>query len=104
MTLFLRICGVISALSALIALFALSSEGWMAAIMLLSTAASSALFFCVADLLTRVDYLENKLKISYTEILSDPELPKKKCPHCGKEIDFDYTVCPICGMMQEDEH
>lgn len=23
-------------------------------------------------------------------------LPQKICPHCGKEIDFDYPKCPYC--------
>ena len=22
--------------------------------------------------------------------------PKKTCPYCGKEIDFDYPKCPFC--------
>ena len=26
----------------------------------------------------------------------DDELPKKTCPDCGKEIDFDSPKCPFC--------
>ena len=26
----------------------------------------------------------------------DDELPKKTCPNCGKEIDFDSPKCPFC--------
>ena len=27
---------------------------------------------------------------------ADDELPKKVCPNCGKEIDFDSPKCPYC--------
>lgn len=26
----------------------------------------------------------------------DNELPQKRCPACGKLIDFDYPKCPLC--------
>lgn len=26
----------------------------------------------------------------------DNELPQKRCPACGKRIDFDYPKCPLC--------
>jgi len=28
--------------------------------------------------------------------ISDDGIPQKMCPSCGKEIDFDYVVCPFC--------
>ncbi|MBO5274307.1 MAG: hypothetical protein IJA85_03795 [Clostridia bacterium] len=102
MTLFLRICGCISLLGALIALLGIPSEGVMAVMALLSLLASGALFFCVADLLTRVGYLENMLHVRYSEKLNDPELPKKKCIRCGQEIDFDYVICPHCGKKADE--
>ena len=27
---------------------------------------------------------------------SEPELPQKQCPNCGKTHDFDYPKCPFC--------
>ncbi len=29
---------------------------------------------------------------------SDPGLPQRKCPTCGKQHDFDFPKCPECGF------
>ncbi len=31
-----------------------------------------------------------------------PELPQVKCPHCGREYDFDYAACPYCGTTLKE--
>lgn len=36
---------------------------------------------------------------SFDEKIDD--LPKKKCPECGAEIDVDYPRCPFCGYTYE---
>ena len=28
---------------------------------------------------------------------SEAGLPQKTCPKCGREHDFDYPKCPVCG-------
>lgn len=27
---------------------------------------------------------------------SDPDLPQRECPNCGKVHDFDFPKCPFC--------
>jgi RNA polymerase subunit RPABC4/transcription elongation factor Spt4 len=28
---------------------------------------------------------------------AEQALDKKRCPHCGRHIDPDFTFCPFCG-------
>ncbi|MDQ2085953.1 hypothetical protein RBH29_05805 [Herbivorax sp. ANBcel31] len=48
----------------------------------------------IGDLLERVRFLEKQLNISFDE--DRHKLPKKTCPKCFTEHDFDYPRCPFC--------
>jgi hypothetical protein len=28
---------------------------------------------------------------------------QKKCAHCGKKVDDDFTSCPVCGEVLCDD-
>ena len=30
-----------------------------------------------------------------------PQAPKERCPSCGTEVDFNWNLCPKCGMTLE---
>ena len=53
-------------------------------------AISSVLYDKVRNL---EDYLGIYVDRGYEQ---DEDLPKKECPVCKREIDFDYRVCPYC--------
>lgn len=59
---------------------------------------SGALWLAVADLLERVEYLEQQLGVHrLDDNASHSGLPQKTCPNCGEKYDFDYPKCPHCG-------
>lgn len=32
------------------------------------------------------------------KVAVDDTLPQRRCPHCGKDHDFDFPKCPYCGF------
>ena len=37
-----------------------------------------------------------KIELYSAESLKSEDLPKRTCPECGDEHDFDYPKCPKC--------
>ena len=51
----------------------------------------------LGDLMDRVDYLEETLKIEKTQNRQDDKIQQVTCPNCKMQYDMDYPRCPICG-------
>lgn len=97
------IVGIGSVVLGIVAFFALLPEPLAAICTFAGLILSGCLMIAVGDLLGRVDYLERRLDLYKSDPDgSDPDLPQKTCPACGRKYDFDYPKCPHCGSAGAD--
>ena len=96
-----QVVGIATIVLGALAFLLMLNEPLIAAAVGFSLILSGCLLCAVADLMERVDRLEEQLGMPASGVETDPELPQKTCPVCGKSYDFDFPQCPYCGKHAE---
>lgn len=89
------IVGILYIVISVILAIATAQSGVIALWNAFSGIMSGLLFLVVSSLISRVDFLQQKLNL-YQVKAKKEDLPQNTCWRCGKKYDFDYPQCPHC--------